>query len=153
MSAIDRVIGNRIVYNQTELKYVLQQLHRHRWETWKISQDSVKAKNDKKRKGTNSRRSDVSNLIVKIYHITIMFIKLFHFKEKEKVKTRYDDILINYRPDSLQKDNYIADIEVIIENGAYHSDEVSETDDEKTQEEVSRHIQPKNKNESDHHII
>src|SRR2546426_9894151 len=27
MLAIDRVIGNRIVYNQTELKYVLQQLH------------------------------------------------------------------------------------------------------------------------------
>jgi|SRR5689334_19174423 len=83
MPAIDRVIGNRIVYNQTELKYVLQQLHRHRRETWKISQDSVKAKNDKKRKGTNSRRSDVSNF-VKIYHITIMLIKLFHFKRKRK---------------------------------------------------------------------
>ena len=64
-----------------------------------------------------------------------------------------DDILINYHPDSLQEDNYIADIEAIIENGAYHSDEVSETDDEKTQEEVSRHIQLKNKNESDHHVI
>ena len=63
-----------------------------------------------------------------------------------------DDILINYRPDSLQEDNYIADIEAIIENGAYHSDEVSETDDEKTQEEVSRHIRPKNKNESDHRV-
>src|SRR5436853_2931669 len=70
-------------YNQTELKYVLQQLHRHRRETWKISQDSVK-KNDKKRKGTNSRRSDVSNLIVKLYHITIMLIKLFYFKRKRK---------------------------------------------------------------------
>ena len=55
-----------------------------------------------------------------------------------------DDILINYRPDSLQEDNYIADIEAIIENGVYHS---------KTQEEVSRHIRPKNKNESDHHVI
>ena len=42
-----------------------------------------------------------------------------------------NDILINYRPDSLQEDNYIADIEAIIENGAYHSDEVSETDDKK----------------------
>ena len=30
-----------------------------------------------------------------------------------------DDILINYRPDSLQEDNYIADIEAIIENDAY----------------------------------
>ena len=62
-----------------------------------------------------------------------------------------NDILINYRPDSLQEDNYIADIKAIIENGVYHSDEVSETDDEKTQEEVSRHIRLKNKNESDHH--
>src|SRR5436190_22087827 len=84
MPAIDRVIGNRIVYNQTELKYVLQQLHRHQRETWKISQDYVKVKNDKKRKGTNLRRSDVSNLIVKIYHITIMLIKLFYFKRKRK---------------------------------------------------------------------
>ena len=30
-----------------------------------------------------------------------------------------DDILINYRPDSLQEDNYIANIEAIIENGVY----------------------------------
>src|SRR3989440_12445134 len=64
-----------------------------------------------------------------------------------------DDILINYRPDSLQEDNYIADIEAIIENGAYYSDKVSETDDKKTQEEVSRHIWLKNKNELDHHVI
>ena len=58
-----------------------------------------------------------------------------------------------YRSDSLQEDNYIADIEAIIENGVYHSDEVSETDDEEMLEEVSRRIQPKNKNESDHHVI
>src|SRR5437762_8531895 len=98
MPAIDRVIGNRIVYNQTELKYVLQQLHRHRRETWKISQDSVKAKNDKKRKGTNSRRSDVSNLIVKIYHITIMFIKLFHFKRKRKGENEVQSTLSKRTP-------------------------------------------------------
>ena len=64
-----------------------------------------------------------------------------------------DNILINYCPNSLQEDNYIADIKAIIENGAYHSDEVSETDDEKTQKEVSRHIQLKNKNKSDYHVI
>ena len=33
MPVINRVIDNRIVYNQTELKYVLQQLHRHWRET------------------------------------------------------------------------------------------------------------------------
>ena len=54
-----------------------------------------------------------------------------------------DDILINYRSDSLQEDNYIADIEAIIENGMYHLNKVSETVDKKTQEEVSRHIRPK----------
>ena len=64
-----------------------------------------------------------------------------------------DDILITYRSDSLQEDNYIANIEAIIENSVYHSDKISETDDEKTQEEVSRHIRLKNKNESDHHVI
>jgi len=61
MPAIDRAIGGRIDYNQTELKYVLQQLHRHRRDTWKISQDARKAKADRKRKGVNSRRSEVSN--------------------------------------------------------------------------------------------
>src|SRR5213082_1235162 len=86
MPAIDRVIGNRIVYNQTELKYVLQQLHRHRRETWKISQDSVKAKNDKKRKGTNSRCSDVSNLIV---ILPLCLLNYFILKEKGKAKMRY----------------------------------------------------------------
>ena len=91
MLAIDRVIGNRIVYNQAELKYVLQQLHQHRRETWKISQDSVKAKNDKK---TNLRHLDVSNLIVKLYHITIMLIKLFHFKRKRKGKNEILHICI-----------------------------------------------------------
>src|SRR2546422_8459427 len=53
--------GNRIVYNQMELKYVLQQLYRHRRETWKISQDSVKAKNDKKRKDRKSTRLNSSH--------------------------------------------------------------------------------------------
>src|SRR5205085_12419406 len=64
-----------------------------------------------------------------------------------------DEILIKYRHDSLQEENYITDIEAIIKKGAYHSEEVSETEDEKTQNEVSIHIRPKNKNESDHHVI
>ena len=64
-----------------------------------------------------------------------------------------DDILITYRPNSLQENKYIADIEAIIKNSVYYSDKVSEMDDEKTQEEVSKHIQLKNKNKLDHHII
>ena len=72
MPAIDRVIGSRITYNQTELKYVLQQLHRHRRDNWKISQDNEKLKTDKKRKGTNSRRSEVSK---NLKDLSVMFIK------------------------------------------------------------------------------
>ena len=62
MLAIDKALHNRMVYNQTELKYVLQQLHRHRRDNWQITQDEDKLKLDKKRKGTNSRRSDVGIL-------------------------------------------------------------------------------------------
>ena len=47
-----------------------------------------------------------------------------------------DDILINYRPDSLQEDNYIANIKAIIENGAYYSDEISETDDKRRRKKL-----------------
>lgn len=59
MPAIDKALRNRMVYNQTELKYVLQELHRHKRDNWKISQDSEKLKLNKKRKGTNSHRSKV----------------------------------------------------------------------------------------------
>ena len=60
MPAIDKALKGRFLCSQTELKYVLQQLHRHRRENWQISQDVDKLKEDKKRKETNSRRSDVS---------------------------------------------------------------------------------------------
>jgi hypothetical protein len=61
MPAIDRVLKEKnFVYTKSELKYVLQQLHRHRRENWQISLDEDKLKLDRKRKGVNSRRSDVS---------------------------------------------------------------------------------------------
>ena len=40
-----------------------------------------------------------------------------------------------------------------MDNGAYHSDEASETDDEKTQAEINDNIRPKNKADTDHHVI
>jgi hypothetical protein len=64
-----------------------------------------------------------------------------------------DDILINYRPGRLSESEYKVDLESVIANGAYHSDEVSETDDEKTQKEINDNIRPKNKEEADHHVI
>ena len=78
MPAIDMVLNRRFTYNRTELRYVLQQLHRHRRENWQISQDAAKAKADRRRKGTNSRRSDVSNFICKCIRLPDMSIK-FHF--------------------------------------------------------------------------
>ena len=90
MPAIDRAINGRITYNQTELKYVLQQLHRHRRENWKISQDASKAKADKRRKGTNSRRAEVVNLTVTHIGITVIKISLlFYYLEKRTTKARY----------------------------------------------------------------
>lgn len=64
-----------------------------------------------------------------------------------------DDILINYRPGSLLENEYKEDLEAIIANGAYHSDEISETDEEKTRQEINERIRPKNKDPSDHHVI
>ena len=64
-----------------------------------------------------------------------------------------DDVLISSWPKSLIEDIYKKYIENIIFNGSYHSDELSEIDEEKVQEEVSEHIRPKNKSNSDKHVI
>jgi hypothetical protein len=63
MPAIDKAMKSRLLYNQTELRFVLQQLHRHRREAYQISQDEEKSRLDKRRKGTNSRRADVSIIL------------------------------------------------------------------------------------------
>ncbi|PKY57447.1 hypothetical protein RhiirA4_449016 [Rhizophagus irregularis] len=116
MPAVDKALNGRIWYNPTELKYVLQQLHRHRRENWQISQDDEELKVDKKRKGTNARRSD----------------------KKERRKRGFlhmyntnDPVLLYSQPSSLSDKKYKKDIEELATNGAYHSDEMSETDEEK----------------------
>ena len=62
MKEIDKAMKGRFTYKDTELKWVLQQLYRHRRENWQNSQDLEKRKSEKKRKGINSRRGNVSNL-------------------------------------------------------------------------------------------
>ena len=64
-----------------------------------------------------------------------------------------NDILINYHSSRLSESEYKVDLESVIANSAYHSDEVSETDDEKTQKEINDNIHPKNKEEVNHHVI
>ena len=61
MKEIDRAMKGRFDYKDTELKWVLQQLHRHCRENWQNNQDPTKRKTEKRRKGANSRRGDVSN--------------------------------------------------------------------------------------------
>jgi hypothetical protein len=80
MPAIDKALHGKMVYNQMELKFVLQQFHRHRRESWKISLDANKLKLDKKRKGMNSKRSDVgSPMIYRITYRSLFIYYLFHF--------------------------------------------------------------------------
>jgi len=59
---IKRALGNRFQYTDTELKKILQTLHRHRRDTLTISMDPLKLKANKQRTGTNTRRKDVSNI-------------------------------------------------------------------------------------------
>jgi hypothetical protein len=64
--AIKRVLGDRFQYTDTELKKVLQNLHRHRRDAYTVSINPLKSKANKQRTGTNSRRKDVS--------ISLMFL-------------------------------------------------------------------------------
>ena len=74
MKAINKAMDGRFWYKEVELKWVLQQLHRHRRETWMISFNPEKVKAEKKRKGTNSRRGDMS---INICNFSILLVK-FH---------------------------------------------------------------------------
>ena len=64
-----------------------------------------------------------------------------------------DSFFVYSQPNSLSEKDYKRDIEEIVDNGAYHSDEVSETDEERAQREITAQIRPKNKNETDKHVI
>jgi hypothetical protein len=163
MPAIDKVLeGKKFVYTKAELKYVLQQLHRHRREAWQISLNEAKLKLDRKRKGINSRRSEVSIQCI-AYRITDILIKFYFFLKKKKKERRQrgilhmyntdDEILLGLKPMSITNDEYKEDMEQILSDGRYHSDEVSETDDEMAREEIAQHMRPKNKTEDDIHVI
>jgi hypothetical protein len=64
-----------------------------------------------------------------------------------------DEILLSLKPQSITDQEYKEDIEKIFSNGNYHSDEVSETDDERAREEIVQKLRPKRKNENDTHVI
>jgi len=44
---------------------------------------------------------------------------------------------VHLRPDSLTVEKYEKNLEEIVNNGAYHSDEISETDEEMAMKEIN----------------
>ena len=62
-----------------------------------------------------------------------------------------DEILTGSQPRNLPDNTFKKDIEEIIDSKDYHSDERSETDVEKVQEETEQNIRPKKKD--DNHVI
>ena len=83
MKEINKVMKKRFQYKDMELKWVLQQLHRHRRENWKVSLNPKKAKSEKKRKGTNSRRGDVSTFVNYSIELRILSSHLFNLYRKK----------------------------------------------------------------------
>ena len=64
-----------------------------------------------------------------------------------------DKVLISLQPKSLSMDGYMEDIETILNNKDYHFNQISETDNEKAQEEIDKKIRLKKKEDSDKHVL
>ena len=64
-----------------------------------------------------------------------------------------DPLLTKLHPSSINWDDFKEDCESMMNDGKYHSDEISETDEELTRKELVDHVRPKNKRESDKHVI
>ncbi|CAB4488590.1 unnamed protein product [Rhizophagus irregularis] len=59
-----RALGERFQYTDIELKKVLQNLHQHRRDAYTTSLDPLKSKMNKQRTGINSRRKNVSCILL-----------------------------------------------------------------------------------------
>ncbi|GET58355.1 uncharacterized protein OCT59_023726 [Rhizophagus irregularis] len=72
MKEIDKAMKGRFQYKDTELKWVLQQLHRHHHENWRINLDPEKAK--------------FVNYFVYLIALAISHVKVFHRRWYEDKK-------------------------------------------------------------------
>ena len=61
-----------------------------------------------------------------------------------------DQILVDLQPSPIPWNNWIENLEEVINNSGYHSDEVSESDTEKVQEENNERIRPSRLENSNH---
>ncbi|PKC55086.1 hypothetical protein RhiirA1_476194 [Rhizophagus irregularis] len=131
-----RALGERFQYTDIELKKVLQNLHRHRRDAYTTSLDPLKSKMNKQRTGINSRRKDKKER------------RQRGFRHMVNIK---DQKLVDLQP-SVPWDDWVEGLEAIIDNSGYHSDEISESDTEKVQEEKNRNIRPLC-NENTNHVL
>ena len=60
MPAVGKALEGNFRYKLSELRCVLQSLHHHQYEIWKIKQDPERFRDNKKRTGVNGRRQEVS---------------------------------------------------------------------------------------------
>ncbi|UZO27170.1 uncharacterized protein OCT59_019376 [Rhizophagus irregularis] len=112
--AIKRVLGNKFQYTDIELKKVLQNLHRHRRDAYNVSKDPLKSKVNKRRTGINTRRKDKKERRQRGFRHML---------------SRRDQKLTDLQP-SIPWDDWIEGLEAIINDSSYHSDEISESDEE-----------------------
>ena len=61
-----------------------------------------------------------------------------------------DSILTDLQPSSMEWNEWVENIRKVIEDSNYHLDEVSESDDEKAQNEKDDMIRPAQKEDSNH---
>ncbi|CAG8710709.1 15055_t:CDS:2 [Rhizophagus irregularis] len=130
--AIKKVLGERFHYTDTGLKKVLQNYHRHQRDTYILSLNPQKQKANRQRTGINSRRKDKK-------------------ERRQRGLKRMIDTKDQMLTD-LEFSNLIKDLREIINDSNYHSDEVSETDEEEAQEEKNMKIRP-SRNENTNHVL
>ncbi|GBC52298.2 hypothetical protein GLOIN_2v1792170 [Rhizophagus irregularis DAOM 181602=DAOM 197198] len=136
LPTIDKSLSSKVQYNSTELKNVLQQLHRL------IAIDEKIGKFHKILKKLRRTKNEREQILDK--------------KERRKQGLQYmyttkSPTFVHLRPDSLTVEKYEKDLEEIVDNKAYHSDEISETDEEMAMKEINELVRPKNK--LDKHVI
>ena len=65
-----------------------------------------------------------------------------------------DDVsLKELQPPSLTWEDFKKGCEDLMNEGGFHSDEISKTDDELVNTEIEEHVRPKNKRENDKHVL
>ncbi|CAB4415316.1 unnamed protein product [Rhizophagus irregularis] len=128
-------LDNSLSIDLFDCKKKWTDIEKHQRDSYTISTNTLKFKANKQRIGTNSRRKDKKERRRRGFHHML---------------TIRDSILTDLQPSSMEWDEWVEDIRKVIEDSNYHSDEVSESDDEKAQNEKDDMIRPAQKEDSNH---